>query len=303
MFSDWFGDARFLYPSICGVKTFFLIKSFHPILTRITLSKTLVVLPVYNEAKTLANILLRLSHRVDILICVNDGSQDDSLEILTRFARKRKNTYVVNQPQNSGMAGALKAGFLFVLYLEKRRLIHAEDIVVTIDADGQHKPEYIPQIVQYLTRKMVDVVLTRRNFAVYPKYKVLGNWFLTRTNSILSGMKYKDVESGLRLLRVKTLKPILSYYTGVKYSCAQEIALVSARSGFKIDNDFKVEIAYYRAGTTIWDGFIVLFLSFFAFIRFVLGLSGDVIFDTPLMRSSFAGSRALWTRKGRRDKG
>ena len=265
--------------------------------------KTFVVLPVYNEAKTLGNILSRLSPTVHTMVCVNDGSQDDSLGILTKFVHKRKNTYIVNQPANSGMAGALKAGFLFVLYLGKRGLANEEDIVVTIDADGQHKPEYIPQIVRYLKRKKVDVVLTRRNFYVYPKYKVLGNWFLTRTNSILSGMNYNDVESGLRLLKVKTLIPILSYYTGVKYSCAQEIALVSARSGFKIDNEFKVDIAYYRAGTTIWDGFIVLFLSLLAFFRCVLGLSGNVLFDVPLMRSSFDDSRALWNRKGRRGKG
>jgi len=265
--------------------------------SRSTLPKTLVVLPVYNEEKTLADILSRLNDRVDILICVNDGSKDASLDILNRFAHKRKNTYVVNQPTNSGMAGALKAGFLFVLYLGKKGIAGPEDIVVTIDADGQHKPEYIPDIVRYMTRKGADVVLTRRDFSVYPAYKVWGNRFLTFTNSILSGMRYKDVESGLRLLRVKTLEPILSYYTGVKYSCAQEIALISARSGFKIDNDFIVDIAYYRAGTTVWDGFIVLFFSLLAFGRWAFGLSRGVEWDSPLTRSSFATSQKLW--KGR----
>ena len=265
------------------------------------LPKTLVVLPVYNEEKTLSNILSRLNKRADILICVKDGSRDRSLGILTTFARKRTNTFIVNQPQNSGMAGALKAGFLFALYLEKLGVVRPEDIVVTIDADGQHKPEYVPALVRYLARKKVDVVLTRRDFSVYPKYKVWGNRFLTWTNSILAGMKYHDVESGLRLLKVRTLKSILSYYTGVKYSCAQEIALISARSGFKIDNDFTVEIAYYRAGTTVWDGFIVLALSLLCFFRRVLRLSKVVLFDTLLMRESFRASRKLW--KSRSAKG
>lgn len=258
--------------------------------------KTLVVLPVYNEEKTLSNILDRLNKRVDILICVNDGSVDRSLEILTAFARKRKNTYIVDQRQNSGMAGALKAGFLFALYLEKKSLVNGEDIVVTIDADGQHKPEYIPALVKYMARRKVDVVLTRRNFSVYPFYKVVGNRFLTWTNSILSGTSYRDVESGLRLLKVNTLRPILSYYTGVKYSCAQEIALVSARSGFKIDNKFQVDIAYYRAGTTVWDGFIVLALSFWCFLRWRLGASAGVDYETLLMETSLKNSKALWSR-------
>ncbi|HEY5039764.1 MAG TPA: glycosyltransferase family 2 protein [bacterium] len=249
--------------------------------------KTLVVLPVYNEEKTLRDILSRIGPRVDTLICVNDGSYDKSFDILKNFARKRKNTFVLNLPQNSGMAGALKAGFLFVLYLKKKGLVKGEDIVVTIDADGQHKPEYIPRIVSYLIRKKVDVVLTRRNFAAYPLYKVWGNRFLTWTNSILSGLKYKDVESGLRLLKVKTLEPILRYYTGVGYSCAQEIALVSARSGFKIDNDFQVDIAYYRPGTTIWDGFIVLFMSLLTYCRWFLKLPSRILFDNQLMEESF----------------
>ena len=256
--------------------------------------KIFVVLPIYNEERTLENILSRLSPRVDALICVNDGSLDGSLGILRRFAQKRKGTFIIDQPQNSGMAGALKAGFLFVLFLESLGEAGPEDIVVTIDADGQHKPEYIPEIVRYFSKKKVDVVLTRRDFSVYPTYKKLGNRFLTWSNSVLSGLKYKDVESGLRFLKVKTLGPILSYYTGVKYSCAQEIALITARSGFKIDNDFVVRIAYYRAGTTVWDGFIVLFFSFLAFGRWVFGLSKKVEWDRARVEAAYSMSARLW---------
>lgn len=258
------------------------------------MTKTLVVLPVYNEEKMLPNVLSRIGPRTDILVCVNDGSKDRSPQILERFARRRKNTYIVNQPKNSGMAGALKAGFLFTLFLKKKGIVRPEDIVVTIDSDGQHKPEYIPEIVRYLHRKKADVVLTRRNFRVYPLYKVLGNRLLTWTNSILSGMKYNDVESGLRFLKVKTLEPILRYYTGVKYSCAQEIALISARSGFKIDNDFQVDIAYYRKGTTVWDGFIVLFLSFLTFGLWLLKMRKEVSCDSAFMRECFRASKKLW---------
>lgn len=256
--------------------------------------KIIVVLPVYNEEKHLIDILARIGPRADYLVCVNDGSRDQSPAILEAFARKRGNCFVIHLPQNSGMAGALKAGFLFTLCLQKEGWVGQEDIVVTIDADGQHKPEYIPALVRYLARKKADVVLTRRDFGVYPRYKIWGNRFLTWTNSILSGMKYNDVESGLRLMKVKTLQPLLSYYTGVKYSCAQEIALISARSGFKIDNDFLVEIAYYRAGTTLWDGFIVLALSFLSFLRWRFGFSTAVSYDTPLLRDSIRASQRLW---------
>jgi glycosyltransferase involved in cell wall biosynthesis len=261
------------------------------------LPKTIVILPVYNEEKTLSNILQRISPRIDALVCVNDGSGDSSLHLLEKFARKRKNTYIVDLPKNSGMAGALKQGFLFVLYLERKQIIQGGDIVVTIDADGQHKPEYIPALVRHLKAQKADVVLTKRDFSVYPRYKIWGNRFLTWTNSLLSGKKYNDVESGLRLLKVKTLRPILKYYWGVKYSCAQEIALISAREGFKIDNEFEVEVPRYRAGTTVWDGFIVLGVSLLIYARQALGLASPVSWDAALMRKSLDRSSALWGRK------
>ncbi len=256
--------------------------------------KTIVVLPVYNEEKSLPDILPRVARQVDFLVCVNDCSRDRSLAILRAFARKREHTYILDLPANSGMAGALKQGFLFVLYLGKKGRVGPEDIVVTIDADGQHRPEYIPALVRHMARRKADVVLTRRDFSVYPRYKIWGNRFLTWTNSVLSGQKYRDVESGLRLLKVKTLKPILRYYQGVKYSCAQEIALISARSGFKIDNDFEVEVPLYRAGTTIWDGFIVLALSLLVFFRWVFRKSSPPSSGLALMRRSLEQSRALW---------
>jgi glycosyltransferase involved in cell wall biosynthesis len=264
------------------------------------LPKVIAVVPVFNEAKTLRDILKRIDSQVDLLVCVNDGSKDDSLKILEKFAQHRKNMYVVDLPFNTGMAGAIKNGFLFVLYLEKMRRVDQNDIVVTIDADGQHKPEYIKEIVNYLIRKKVDVVLTRRDFSVYPRYKIWGNRFLTWTNSLLSGFKYNDVESGLRFLKVKTIGPILKFYTGLKYSCAQEIALISAREGFKIDNDFMVKIAYYRPGTTVLDGFIVLFLSFFTYFRWRFHLGSVISGDAKLFKASFDQSKIYWTQSRKR---
>ncbi|HVZ80972.1 MAG TPA: glycosyltransferase family 2 protein [bacterium] len=264
--------------------------------------KIIVVLPVYNEEKHLPGLLPRLSPQADILVLVNDGSTDGSFKLLQAFVRKRKGAYLLDLPENRGMAGALEAGFLFSLYLKRMGQAGPEDLVVTIDADGQHKPEYIPKIAGYLAKRKADVVLTRRDFSVYPRYKVLGNRFLTWTNSFLSGTHYKDVESGLRMLKVRTLEPVLRYYTGVKYSCAQEIALLTARSGFYIDNDFRVEIAYYRPGTTFWDGFIVLGMSLFTFLRWVLRAARPVSDDIELNQAAFLRSRQLWGRNKRSGK-
>jgi len=231
------------------------------------LPKILVVLPIHNEERTLADILRRVAPHCDGMILVNDASTDGCRAILDRFSKGKREVYRIDLQRNRGMAGALEEGFLKVLELARKGRVGPDDLVVTLDADGQHKPEYIPRLVAHLRAKRADVALTRRDFSLYPLYKVLGNRFLTFTNSILSGMEYRDVESGMRALKVRTLPTILRYYTGMKYSCAQEIALISARSGFRIDNDFQVEIAYYRPGTTLLDGFIVLGMSLLAFLR------------------------------------
>lgn len=256
--------------------------------------KTIAIVPIFNEERTLEEILKRISQQVDYLICVNDGSLDDSLKILTAFSRKRKYMFVLDLPSNTGMAGAIKNGFLFALYLESKKMIAGDDLLVTIDADGQHKPEYIKPLVAYLNQNKYDVVLTRRDFSVYPLYKIWGNRFLTWTNSLLSGYRYKDVESGLRVLKIKTVGSILRFYTGMKYSCAQEIALISAREGYKINNNYTVDIAYYRPGTTVLDGFIVLFLSFVTYFRWLLRLSREPIMDLKLFDRAFDFSRNNW---------
>lgn len=229
--------------------------------------KILAVLPIHNEERTLADILRRVARHCDGMILVNDASTDGTGAILDKFVKGKRKVHRIDLPKNQGMAGAIREGFLKVLELSREGQVGPDDLVITLDSDGQHKPEYIPRLSAHLSSKKVDVVLTRRDFSLYPLYKVLGNGFLTFTNSILSGIRYRDVESGMRLLKLRTLPAILRYYTGVKYSCAQEIALISARSGFRIDNDFLVEIAYYRPGTTLWDGFIVLGMSLWTFLR------------------------------------
>jgi glycosyltransferase involved in cell wall biosynthesis len=230
----------------------------------------IAVLPIYNEARTLEDVLRRVSRWADLLVLVNDGSKDETARILGRFARSRRGAYRVTLPLNRGMAAALEAGFRCVLYLRETGAVTDQDVVVTLDADGQHQPEYLPEGRRRLIEGGLDVLLTRRDFSVYPFYKKLGNRFLTLTNSILSGYPYRDVESGMRFLKVSALEPILRYYTGFRYSCAQEIALLSALQGLRVSNDFLVKIAYYRPGTTIKDGFIVLALSVMAFARWCL---------------------------------
>lgn len=253
-----------------------------------------VLLPIFNEEETLDEILGRVSRHADGMILVDDGSSDSTPRILERFSKTRRGVFVLRLPTNRGMAGALLAGFQFALFLMDRGEASPDDVLGMMDADGQHRPEYLPEGKRLLVERGLDVLLTRRDFSVYPRYKILGNRFLTFTNRLLSGFPYQDVESGMRYLRLGAVPSILKYYRGRGYSCAQEIALLSVRQGLKVANDFLVEVPRYRAGTTLWDGFNVLFQSLGAFFRWRLDRPVRRTEEAALFLRAWEDSKRSW---------
>ncbi len=232
--------------------------------------KKIAVIPIYNEERTLVLVLDKVRRHTDRMVLIDDGSTDSTPRLLEEWAAGKKGVYILRMPRNTGMAGALKRGYCFVDYLSRCGEAAGKDVVINIDADNQHRPEYIPEAVRHMEKGGHDIVLTRRDFALYPLYKKAGNRLLSSLATLLSGTRYDDVESGMRFLRVKTVGPILDFFMGWRYSCAQEIALISAKLGMKVDNSFKVEINYYRPGTTFTDGFIVVVMSFLVWLRLLL---------------------------------
>jgi glycosyltransferase involved in cell wall biosynthesis len=233
--------------------------------------RRIAIIPIYNEAPTVVGVLNEVARRVDRVIAVDDGSTDETPRLLARWARSRRGVTILRLPRNVGMAGALKRGFLEAERWLRRRALSPRDILINIDADGQHQPEYIPDICAFMEQGRWDIVLTRRDFSKYPMYKRIGNRVLSWVSRWLSGHPYRDVESGFRFLRARVVPDLLDYFTGWRYSCAQEIALITAMKGYRVNNTYNVRIAYYRPGTTILDGFIVLAMSLYTWTRVKAG--------------------------------
>ncbi len=238
--------------------------------------KKIVVIPIFNEEEQLVNVLNDLQH-FDVLILINDGSTDNTDAIINNWIENRSNVYYLKFDQNKKMAPALKAGFGFVNYLIQRDVVSNSDVVITIDADGQHKTEYINKMVDYMDKNSFDIVIAMRDFSQYPLFKILGNRLLTAFASVLSGFKFNDVESGMRVIAAGRVQGILEFYTGRGYSCAQEIGIISALLNYKVCNKFHTEITYYRSRTTIIDAAVNVCLGGLAFLRFKLGLKNDAI--------------------------
>jgi glycosyltransferase involved in cell wall biosynthesis len=249
--------------------------------------KKIALLPVYNEQATLVPVLDAISPHVDCLVVVDDGSSDGSLELAVRWAQGHRNAVVLQLPHNRGMSGALREGFEFARARLAAGEFRAEDVLVTIDADGQHDSQAIPALCAHIDAHSLDVALTRRDFSLYPAHKRLGNILMTLWGSLWSGYRYQDVESGFRAMRLKVIPALLEYYTGLGYSCAQEIAILTARLGFRVDNGFLTDIRHYRSQTEIKDVVVNAALGFWAFLRWALGRK--VASRGQLARSVFSG--------------
>ncbi|NPV52528.1 MAG: glycosyltransferase family 2 protein [Firmicutes bacterium] len=248
------------------------------------LEKKVLVMPQFNEARTVVEVLNRAYRYVDIIVVVDDGSTDTSYGLIEAWMRDKEKVCLIRLGKNRGMSGALLAGFCYVYGLLEKGMVDPEDIVINIDADGQHRAEEIPSAIEFMKRHGYDIVLTRRDLSGYPRLKQIGNWGLSLWASFLGGVKYHDVECGFRFMGAAVIPHLLKYFTGRRYGCAQEIGIITALLDFKINNELPTRINYYREGARVRDGLTNLGMGLLAFLRVKLGIRNDL---SKLLRRVF----------------
>jgi glycosyltransferase involved in cell wall biosynthesis len=214
-----------------------------------------VVIPVYNEAKTLPQLVRRVV-RVDFpkeLVIVDDGSTDETREILQELSEKGmaalegaqpKNVQgvkVLLQDRNRGKGAALRRAFAEA----------TGEIVIVQDADLEYDPNDIPKVIQPILDGMADVVFGSR-FTGTPR-RVLYFWhtvlnkFLTTASNITSGLNLTDMETCYKAFRAEVLRSIPIEED--RFGFEPEITAKVARRGYRI---YEVPISYY--GRTYDEG-------------------------------------------------
>lgn len=155
--------------------------------------KLAIVIPAYNEASTIEQVIqkiwrLNLANVQKEIIVVDDGSNDQTGEIA-----RSKGAVVVRHLLNRGLGGALGTGF-------EAALRRAADIVVTCDADGQHSPDDIREVVEPVLMGRADVVIGSRMLEAreMPWTRQIANYLANLATLILLGTKTTDSQSGLR---------------------------------------------------------------------------------------------------------
>ena len=151
-----------------------------------------LVVPAFNEEKTVSQIIEGIAEKGYNVILVNDGSKDKTLELAIESKRKYPNQiFVVSHVINRGLGAALKTGMVVALNKGAK-------YIVTFDADGQHEIEDIPKVCKPLQDGEADVVIGARPFEDMPLSKSFANYIMNALTLIFYGRNVKDSQSGLR---------------------------------------------------------------------------------------------------------
>jgi len=180
-------------------------------------------IPAFNEEKNIGKIIVTLKKITNDIIVCDDGSSDLTREIAEGLGAK-----VISHTKNMGYGEAIKS-----IFNEAKK--NETDILVTFDADGQHRPEDIMSLTKPIIDQHAEVVIGSRflkNETDMPKYREIGIKVLTKVTNMSIKENITDSQSGLRAYQKKVLQNITLTDSGMGIST--EILIKSHQKEFRI---------------------------------------------------------------------
>jgi len=200
--------------------------------------KITIGLPAYNEEKNIASVITKLKKITDSIIVCDDGSSDMTSEI-----SKNLGAVVISHKKNMGYGAALRTIFQKSVELDS-------DILVTFDADGQHRVEDINKILQPLENNEADVVIGSRfldNESKIPNYRKIGIKVITKVTNASLKKKLTDSQSGFRAYNKQALTQISPSEMGMGIST--EILIKASSKGLRIA-EIPITVLYHDDSST-----------------------------------------------------
>ena len=183
--------------------------------------KIAAVIPFFNERNTLGEVINKTLKYVDCVIAVDDGSTDDSVS----FILDSENVILLKLQQNQGKGFALKSGLTKAIQI-------GCNAVVTLDADLQHNPDEIPELISQLNKYDIIVGNRLKNLKGMPVQRRLSNLITSFLLTIKTGQKIIDSQCGFRAYREEVIKNVTTLNKG--YEAESELLIKASRLGYSI---------------------------------------------------------------------
>lgn len=212
-------------------------------------SKIIAIIPAYNEEKHIFDVASKTKKYVDTVIVVDDGSADKTYE----EAKRAKADFVLKHIINMKKGAALRTGFEAALRLNP-------DLIITLDADGQHSPDDISRLVNALKENNMDIIIgSRKRSENMPFVFKLGNFGLNQIFRFLFKLKIDDTQSGFRAIKADVCGKIKWNSSG--YAVETEMLANAGKHKLRC-KEVPIETIYLNnvKGTTVIDG-IRIFLQ------------------------------------------
>lgn len=187
-----------------------------------------VVVPAYNEARHIGEVLRGMPDWVDTIVAVDDCSSDDTLSAIRSYSDTR--VVAIQTPANQGVGGATMTGYAKALELDC-------DIVVKMDGDGQMSPAHLPSLLDAVVDQNYDYAkgnrfLAGESLGQMPHHRLIGNIVLTFVNKLASGYWHIfDPQNG---------------YTAIKKGVLRQLDLKSIHKRYFFENDMLIALNFHN---------------------------------------------------------
>ena len=185
--------------------------------------KVCVIIPTYNNAATLAGVMKDVTGYINHIIVVNDGSTDNTVDIVNSFT----SVQFISYSKNVGKGWALRKAFAYAI---ENGFTHA----ITIDSDGQHFAKDLPAFINKAKGNPNAIIIGARNMgqASVPGGSSFGNKFSNFWFKVETGISSPDTQSGYRLYPLQALKNMR--FISRKYEFEIEVLVRAAWKGIDV---------------------------------------------------------------------
>jgi len=183
-----------------------------------------VVLPAYNEAENIRDVIRAIKAlHLDVLV-VDDGSEDE-----TYLVAAKEQAYLIRHPRRTGKGASLKDGIDYAIR-------NGYNTIITMDADGQHDASDIPAFLNKINETGSSVVVGNRmdNPIGMPLIRILTNKFMSFIISVICKQKIPDTQCGYRLFKKEALEEL--QIEAQKFEVDSEVLIKIAQQGEKIES-------------------------------------------------------------------